>query len=425
MNYCYSRYNIVLKENNEYVYLYNSYTGALCKLEKNTHEYISHNDFFNESCDHFDELLRQGFIIPHGLDEYNRIVLTEQINKLSLNKKSISYVIAPTLSCNLNCVYCFEDGVRENGIISEQTIIDIADYILKSLDFDTSSVFVNWFGGEPLIAYKRIEEFSKYIIPKLNDKGISYSSTMVTNGVLLTKDRAKVLKSECNINKVQITVDGTKDDYCVRKKASVKQFEQLMLNIKDILQFMQVSIRLNSDGDNFEDLKVITKEIYDNCNHSENLSFYIAKLVDYTHCGGECFFSQDDFDKRRIEFEKYVCEIQKKEYLPHILKSKRIFCGLYKLKNQVIGPHGEIYKCEHHVGNSEKIVGNIKCGLFYNDFLMKFMDSSHFEQCKNCKIFPICLGGCPADKYEMLPGETCFYSEYLVRNMLSRFVAKD
>lgn len=423
MLYDYSYYNLVIKENEEFVYIYNSYSGALCKLEKEVHNLILNTVIDDKNkCNYFDELLKQGFIKPIELNEYNKIVLTERVAVLSNPKNSLSYVIAPTLACNLNCDYCFENGYRNNSVMSDELIIEVADYIYNRTTSDIKEIRIGWFGGEPLIAYDKIVSFSQYLIPKLAEKQIEFSSTMISNGVLLTEERAKVLASQCALKSVQITLDGTKENYCTRKHATPKQFDELFENIRSALNHLRISVRLNCDDNNYDDLKVVTKQLIERCSNNNNLSIYLAKLVDYIGCGGEHFFSQDTFDNKRVEFDKYVCDLQGKPYKPFIHKYRKTFCGLFKLNNQVIGPSGEIYKCEHHVGQSDKIVGNIKYGLSYNDFLMKFIANMPQKQCQTCKIFPICLGGCPAQKFDLPYGESCFYSEFYVKHLVSRFV---
>lgn len=423
MLYKYSYYNIVLKDGDEFVYLYNSYSGALCKLEKAVHNDILNTMLDdNNKCKFFDELLFQGFITPLDLDEYNRIILNERVAVLSYPKKTLSYVIAPTLDCNLNCEYCFESVYKSSKIISAAKSIEVANYIISRLSNNVDEIHIEWFGGEPLVAYEHIIKFSEYLIPKLEEKQIKYSANMISNGVLLTQEKAKILYEKCKINKVQITIDGTKQIYCTRKRATEKQFDDLLENIKSALEYLKITIRLNCDCDNYEDLKTVTEQLLSYCNNHKNLIVYLAKLVDYSRCGGEQFFSQDIFDQKRIDFNKFVCQLQNKPYEPQVYKYRKSFCGIYKLNNQVIGPDGEIYKCEHHVGQTDKIVGNIKYGLNYNDFLMKFITNEPLVKCKTCKIFPLCLGGCPAQKYDLPQGESCFYSEYYIKHLLDRFV---
>lgn len=424
MKFNYSYYNNVLKEDDDFVYLYNSYSGALCKLEKEIHNLILNNVLDdNDKCEYFDTLFAQGLIKPIGLNEYNKIVLTERTTVLTNQSGSISYVIAPTLACNLNCDYCFEGEYRTNKIISDEKLIAVADYILKRTSPDIQEIRVGWFGGEPLVAFNQIVKFSEYLIPKLKEKNINYYSSMISNGVLLTKERAKILAEKCSLKKVQLTIDGTKEIYCARKRATAKQFDDLFENIKAALEFLKISIRLNCDANNYDNLKIVMEQLLTRCDNNKNLSVYLAKLVDYSGCGEEQFLSQKEFDAKRIEFDKYVCGLQKKPYKPQILKSRKSFCGLFKLRNQVIGPDGELYKCEHHVGQKDKVIGDIVYGLNYSDFLMKFIANEPLEKCKTCKIFPVCLGGCPAQKADLPQGESCFYSEFYIKHLLENYIA--
>jgi len=104
MIYNYSYYNIILKESQDFVYIYNSFSGALCKLEKDIYDLILNNEINdNVKCKYFDELYNQGFIKPKDLNEFNKIFLTERINILSSNNNKLSIIITPTLACNLNC----------------------------------------------------------------------------------------------------------------------------------------------------------------------------------------------------------------------------------------------------------------------------------------------------------------------------------
>ena len=60
-----------------------------------------------------------------------------------------------------------------------------------------------------------------------------------------------------------------------------------------------------------------------------------------------------------------------------------------------VGINGELYKCEHDIGIQKHAVGNIRNGLTYNKYFLDFMDLPLPKKCLNCKILPVCMGGCP------------------------------
>lgn len=89
---------------------------------------------------------------------------------------NVSYVIAPTLNCNYNCVYCFENKENRKLRMNFNTAEDILSFIIKQIESNKliKSIKITWFGGEPLLSYDLILEFSKKIIAKLNKMNILY-----------------------------------------------------------------------------------------------------------------------------------------------------------------------------------------------------------------------------------------------------------
>lgn len=425
MRYKASIYNIVIKKSGDSVYLYNSYSGAFAKLEKNVYDIIATQEISDEQpCEYFDQLLAEGFIKPLELNEYNRIIAQERLAVYEKSDDSLSLVIAPTLACNLNCGYCFESSSRCNKFVSEQTVDDIIAFISRRLRPHMKKLHITWFGGEPLLAYQTILDFNKKLNGIISGKEVAYTSSMITNGTLLDEDKVKKMVEQCALRNVQITIDGTQEVYCRQKGATPKQFEQVINNITSALDYLKVSIRFNCARDNFEDIKQVAVMLISRCGAHRNLHFYLAKLVDYSCSCSANFCSQVDFDKMNIEFDKYVCELMGKEYKPKLPKYKKSFCGLYKLKNYVIGPDGELYKCEHHVGRAEQVIGNVKRGLFYTDAMLDFINLAFPEKCKKCLLFPLCIGGCPSQRQDIKNREACNISMVYIRDLLLDYIDK-
>lgn len=423
MQFNYSFYDIVLKENRDFVYLYNSYSGALCKLEKEIHNHILNNVLDdNDKCKYFDDLLKQGFIKPVDLNEFNKILTMERSAIYGDSEEKLTFVIAPTLACNLSCVYCFEDGFKSNKFMSDKIVDEVVKYIEQKINKGTKSIHITWFGGEPLLAYKTIVLFNQKLNLLISDKSINYTSSMISNGILLTEDKVKYLAEECNLKNIQITIDGTEETYCKQKKATPLQFRQVLQNIKNAIKYLKISIRFNCGKENFSEIVSVVNQILELCSDNENLNLYLARLVDYS-CGCSAkFFTQEEFDLKYLEFNKFICQKKDKEFKPKLPKYRKSYCGLFKLKNLVIGPDGEFYKCEHYVGRDEKIIGNIRQGLFYTDNMLDFLSNKMYEKCKECKLFPLCVGGCPAQKQDLGEKEACSLSLEYIKNLLKTYI---
>ena len=422
MKYTESFYNMLIKEDVEYKYIYNTYSGAYVKLETEVYKQV-HNKVIEKSnpCLYFSELIKQGIIKPIELNEVNRIILNERAATLNVNEEKLSLVIAPTSLCNLNCVYCFENEIKNKKTIPIEKIRDVVDFIFTHINDKVKHVHIGWFGGEPMLAYEVILEFYRLFEPICLEKGISYSSSMITNGTLLSEDKVKILSNQCKLNKVQITIDGTQEVYCRLKRAKDQQFNQVVKNIKNALQFVDVSIRLHSNKDNYEDLKIVSKQIIDLCGRTKKLQIYLAKLEDYCGSKDKCYFDLTEFETKNIEFNRYLCELENKPVKFSIPRYRKTFCRLYCLNNFVIGPEGELYKCEHYIGKKDKVVGDIYTGYYYNEEMLSFLANPIPEKCKECKLFPICVSGCPAQKGEFGKGYACYVSENYIRNLLKDY----
>lgn len=134
MEYNTSIYNIVIREDGDNIYLYNSYTGAFVKLEKRVYESIDMRTISDTNpCEYFDQLLTHGFIKHKELNEYNRIITEERLAIYDSTCENIELVIVPTLACNLNCVYCFENSFRCNKSLNNRTIDRIISFISKRI----------------------------------------------------------------------------------------------------------------------------------------------------------------------------------------------------------------------------------------------------------------------------------------------------
>ena len=102
-----------------------------------------------------------------------------------------------------------------------------------------------------------------------------------------------------------------------------------------------------------------------------------------------------DFSKEEVAFYKKALskgfKVQGVQY-PNIS-----ICGAVSINSLVIDPKGDIYKCWNEVGRSNGKVGNIDNPIAVNNRLLDWLAYDPFESndCIECTVFPICMGGCP------------------------------
>ena len=71
-------------------------------------------------------------------------------------------------------------------------------------------------------------------------------------------------------------------------------------------------------------------------------------------------------------------------------------CCATMINNFVISPSGDIYKCEHLIGDATDIVGNVFDGIIFNKAMCDWTKSILPEECKECSYLPLCQAGCRA-----------------------------
>lgn len=132
-----------------------------------------------------------------------------------------------TNRCNLRCLHCFNYS-GENAYIDDELtddeLLKLIDDIVVFKPFN-----VCFCGGETLLRKNIILKLAK----KLSDNHIMIS--MVSNGILLTENVAKELKSS-GISRVQISLDGIGEshDKLRGKKGVYEKAIQALKNLKEV-----------------------------------------------------------------------------------------------------------------------------------------------------------------------------------------------
>ena len=158
-----SQYNNLIVDNYSEHVIYNSYSGAIVKLNEDVYSTFKELNT-NPSLEFAerDPLVEQGILVPYSQNEVAK-VLAKQREKLLANGDLLSLTIAPTLSCNFHCYYCFEKGAAHNEP-DEFPIAETMKFIeSKCKEHNYKKLYVKWFGGEPLLKTDVIFELAKRI----------------------------------------------------------------------------------------------------------------------------------------------------------------------------------------------------------------------------------------------------------------------
>lgn len=422
MKYKRSIYNIIANEGGK-SFVWNTLSGAVAVLDDNLLAYISSEVTDINHCEELESLRENHFIVPEAFDEYNFVLERADRMMEEAEPENMFLVIAPTLNCNYRCQYCFENQRTSFSSMSQRVIVDTKNFIRKKVDRNChlKCLQVTWFGGEPLLRLAEIEEMEIFFANLCEKRNIEYRSSLITNGRFLNQHAIDVLL-RTHIRKLQISFDGTETTYCQSKQASVEDYRITLSNVKMAAQSgLPILIRINIRNNDFSPAYQLSDLLLGEMELSRMIKIYPAFVNEGP------VESRAEMYRRFVDLEhsfaQYIFDHYSADnYFNKLAFAHGIPCSLSCNGNVCIGPNGELYKCEHHFGQMEYVVGNIyqnTAESFENEYYQITKQSLHKEDCRCCPVFPICMGGCPNS---MILGEHNFdcnsFISYLTRRQL-------
>ncbi len=384
---------------------------------------------FDENDAEMKALVKRDFLVSPNIDEATRYgQLIKVARRMDRPKHGYTgYSILPTTACNARCFYCYEEGMAYETMSDE--IVEQTIRYIHATRLEDAPIHLGWFGGEPLIGEKIIDR----ICAATRDANVSYSSDMITNGSLMTEEMAKKARADWHLRKVQITLDGREKVYCERKNyVSFKgsPYHAVLEAIHALTgQNINVSIRLNVDEDNADDLIALIDELEIEFKSERGISIYchsifadenedvasdsallyekMERLNERLHAFNQKhslknkthgFYSQKFTDDLDLETEVKEGKDRKREttLYDHRGLVKRYYCMADNPDaGGVIMPNGDILLCEHI--SAAPVVGSV----FDETIIQR---ENHFERgrerderCAVCSLLPVCTDymSCP------------------------------
>lgn len=368
--------------------IFNSLTRSLIHLT-----YKEFSEVFNDKLK-YELLYRAYFLVPENFNDMEVIDDVREhfktpIDDMYLDKVN-SFVILPTTKCNARCFYCYELHEKGKKHMSLETAKEVAEYIMKTVDI-TQPINLCWFGGEPLFNMPVID----LICNTLKDNGYFYTSGFVSNAILLDEKVINKAKNLWNIDRAQITIDGTEAVYNKTKNYIYKDikspYKKILNNIALLLNNnITVSVRMNIDLHNSEDLKDLVWECKNRFKNHSKFSMYaypIFENADYSRNEEQ----RDLVFKKLAELEKVMldCGYYYGEPLRTIIRAHQ--CIADSGDSILISPNGDLGTCEHYI--SSDFWGHIKEPSKKDFEILKGwrVYEKPWEGCKNCPIYGSCL----------------------------------
>lgn len=433
-------------QNNKKVFLYNSFTGDWIRCNSDVLKILDHFKDFNtigelESRDEYRDIYNVILLL------IEKNILTYENNENYSNDKNQNPVFVErikqgvhirnlrlnvTEQCNMNCEYCFEKSSNnyiQRRIMSTnimKTTIHNFFEILKHNKNDSCSI--QFFGGEPLLNWKLVEEAIEFAYSEAKDE-ISLDLMINTNAVLLNEQLCKMFAKN-NVT-VIVSLDGVGEynDKSRKFHNGVGSFEIVDKKLEILARNKcKTNIAIVCTDNNYHHLIEFVDYIDQKRNELDH-NFRVA-FSNVHICDREGVIS--------LPYEKRV------EYMMeaiHYSRQKGIDCfgGLsHKSLNNLVRPNGgrhclclgselsvspdgiinPCYGIQTKMGD----IWNMK-DIFRSREYLNLVErvKGNITECKNCDIEAFCAGGCYGEYLSDAGKESCTYRDCELEKMM--FVA--
>ena len=385
-----------------------------------------YSDAPNELKTAVDELVKYK-ILNHSEEDDNKVLqfVKSRIPTPAIN---VCYMITSE-QCNLACKYCFlgnnDECKRSNFSLenmSKETADKAIEFFIKQIKLsgldkeEENKPAVIFYGGEPLVNY----DVLVYIAEKINalrdvEKCVkNMELSMVSNGLLLTEERALKLK-ELGVS-IAISVDGfTEEANSMRVDIAGNNVFNKILKTLDMCKKVGVDVSLSVTLS--EETIKNTKDILELVDKYGVTSFGFNIMM-----SDENFVLPQEYNEKAAQFiiDEFV-ELRKRGiYEDRIMRKLKSFtksqvyfsdCAATGGGQIVIAPNGQVGICHGCLHNKQYFVSNVDDETFdatkHKDFIeWSQLTPVNKEECQDCVALGICGGGCPINAMHLKKGNT-------------------
>ncbi|MDE5551590.1 MAG: radical SAM protein [Muribaculaceae bacterium] len=406
-----SKYTSIVNLEDKHTLIYGAVSGKFFVIKnKVVRDFQGILNLVDTDTSLYDRLSKAQVLIDENENETEqlKIKIDNAVNDDSIYRLHIN----PTLDCNFKCWYCYENH-HCGTLMSEQTIEQVISYIGKTLERipKLKEFHIGFFGGEPLLGF---DEVVKLLIERAQQlcevRDVVLSLQFTSNGYLLNDEIISFL-AKYPVS-FQITLDGDKEQHDKTRfsKGGIGSFDKIIENILSLVRNkIYVIIRINYTTQNAEHLNNIL-QYFEDCPLEERNLFV--------------------FDFHRVWQQKERKDDRTDELvgdIKHLFKDKGFnvsafnhsdaahACYADKTNYVLINYNGEAFGCTARDFVSENRIGMLQPDgtILYDEPVYSERAKAKFKNsvCHECRIAPICGGGCRQRAYESLgAGNRCVYN---------------
>lgn len=433
MTYQSSRYNFAIPVDNGTL-IYSAKTGAANLLQGRDGERLASalcgkpRTFESDRVDDalLEQLVQGGFLSKDGDDE----LLEIRHRYLAARRETpLVITVTTTMDCNLGCYYCYEERTTDRLELADlpRVIAHIEHRLTQS---NSSSLHVDWYGGEPLLNIAFLEEASCAIQGICHARSVRYSASVISNGTMWPSGIESFVRRHA-IRQVQVSFDGLRANHNRRRRYRDGQhegnssFDIVVRLVDELVCLVQVDLRINIDRGNVQDVQPLLTMMHERGWFSAKFPATVqpARLAAYSERSAfmrDWELSCDEYDELRQLVRNTIgdlAKVEESEAPDGYPRPRSSVCAALAFHSDVIGADGFTYRCGLQVGERQRRIqrasedsfakvselpiltkDDVEVGQdrrFWEEF-----DPTRQPNCSRCSFLPVCWGGCPKKHLE-------------------------
>lgn len=313
--------------------------------------------------------------------------------------------------CNLRCEYCFAstgDFGTGRKIMPFEVAKNAIDFVIERSGA-RKNIEVDFFGGEPLMAFDTVKKTVAYARSIEKEHGKNFRFTITTNGVLLDEEMRQYINA--NMDNVVLSLDGRPEtNDAMRKTVNgqgsydviVPKFKKLVEERDPQLDYYARGTFTSKNLDFSEDVLHIAEAGFDRLS--------VEPVTSDPESGYD--LTEEDLPKIFAEYDHLVdVMLEKKKkgeeftFFHFMVDLNQGPCVIKRLRGCGAGyeyiavtPEGDIYPCHQFVGREGYRQGSVMDGSFDMEISKKFAAQNIYtrNKCHDCWAKFYCSGGCSA-----------------------------
>ena len=400
------------------------------------------NIYCTEKCD----------IFVRNKDSHEELELFDE--EISLGEKEIptlpsklkKLIILLSTACNLRCRYCYLSyGIHAGDEIVHNIKVEYIKTLLEMVikKYPKGIGFIQFFGGEPLVAFKELKEIYKNVCEFFDERGMKRPIFgVVTNGLLINEEVIDFF-NQSNMG-VTVSIDGDRNIHdLVRKKvaqgSAYDDLQSIFAKYKNRISFpLYFEMTLNREHVmNYQPEKMkkwlqsvkelgFSRGIIGIVEYSMDSSLNLRKedipVLEKIYREFVNFFFDELENNQPGIYNLDVCKLIQMI----ICKDLRYYSCNTGIEQMTLATNGTIYPCPKFA-TVDMSIGSVKDQSLQQDGIRQIIVEDKREKCNTCWMRQMCKSYCYSLEYRKqfdpkAISVRCLHLDNLLTNVIRNMV---